>query len=173
MTSTLGSRQARGLQRFAVKIRGARGPIPTLREAVFGKRRCQTASRYPHMWPSRLRFINFFWRVAHQALGKIPLSHPLYPGQASGQTSLTKWELNCGSCRRWPPVSVTARALCRTCEWRTPIQLWWPNGNDRSSRIRASRIIGIRTTKDALECGTASKWTASRADCAGELDAQK
>ena len=62
---------------------------------------------------------------------------------------------------------VTARPQLQDMRMANTDQLWWPNGNDRSFRIRASRIIGIRTTKDALECGTASKWTASCADCAG------
>lgn len=66
---------------------------------------------------------------------------------------------------------VTARPHLQDMPMANTDQLWWPNGNDRSVRIRASRIIGIRTTNDALECGTASKWIASRADCAGELDA--
>ena len=66
---------------------------------------------------------------------------------------------------------VTARPHLQDMRMVTTDPLWWPNGNDRSFRIRASGIIGIRTTKGALECGTASKWTASRADCAGELDA--
>src|SRR5262245_57451653 len=50
---------------------------------------------------------------------------------------------------------------------------WWPNGNDRNFRIMLARIIGIRTSKGAVECDTASNGTASRATCAGELDAPK
>jgi hypothetical protein len=48
----------------------------------------------------------------------------------------------------------------------------WPNGNDGSHRIKRSGIIGIPTTEDTLECGTA-RMDCGHGDGAGELNAQK
>jgi hypothetical protein len=80
MTSTLGSRQTRGLRRFAVKIR-ARAGHPHFAGGRVWQKAVPTRFALSPRVAQAFEIQSFFWRVAHQARGKIPLSPHSIPAR--------------------------------------------------------------------------------------------